>query len=1773
MKPGGGGIAGRRRRRNGGARAGRLPWPRRKQVEDTGCFWGRITHGFSDTAENEKQYKRLEENMNQLYHRSHEELEEIKLPVVEQGQICAIYCHELHCWCRAILESLVSSGNDYLAECFLVDYAKHILVKAKDIRRAVDTFWKLPYRVKKFTLFGIQPVTLNINVCEEKAMIGPAIRWDSAAIKYFQKLSQESQTVEAKLKGVTGDTIAVQLYLTLKDVKVCLNDDLVSKMFARYIPPKKQDLARSSSSLALSMKKEIPMKKIIAHGALSLWSEILEGSTFEEQNQGYFGQESVVPCLQGKERSASCELMNKQDSKTPSSSLHSRNSVEPLQAFSLLKKQPDQKIRIDHSKDSHKDGITSILKQTHNEIIQARLLQFLNPDPLNTKSVLHLQQVSSKMAFDQCNGILVHSNIKLTPCSNMEIAPVPLNLKKELCKKNIGPNIVQAYCWPAIGRGCDLVAVSHKGDDPLLYIPPLLTFLQMQSLYNFQSKRNLKMRSPLLLQRTRSPLIPNRSEASTGRMMSPLLLGVQGHCSCLPFVIIVCPGQQKAHYVYQVLIDLKRFSRPLNLSLVLVGQDPEERQKIKLDKGYDVVITTPHSLVRVLKKHCLFFVRLSHLILHEVDLLFNEALDEITCILQQFREATNIPERLSTPQQLIAVGKHWTKEMEILVKQNQNDPYVVITAMEEAALYGNVHQIVQLCQDHEKTSLLLTTLDFTSEILQKTLIFANCPEEVDHVFKALDSNSNFCLKVHEGMSLQLSQVSEQWNNKFSPGTHVILVTTDECLKVLGITDAICVIHYGFPSSQKIFGARLYCMVDNFKNLIVEETCLQCQSIIIMTDRNAPQMVSFLHYLERTEAEIPTELYKFISVLNDKDDDCYDKSLCKYLKAYGICRDIKTCTSRHKVHPSVDKQRCLSDKKSLPSQGYVEIIPTYVSNASRYYGRIIKHRNKWESCPVSMEDDYQRLLKDMAEYYLEEKHRKAVERFEVFALYALKEKTYCRVQLISLSQKYENAMLSNAEVKYIDSGQTGHVMQKQLLELPSNFQVLPPQIVEFIVCRVKPIDHEMDWNPQVSRFIKQKVINISHEAKIVLALGNTLWLNSVVHVTKLHDLSTTILDYNIRSEIINSGFGTDNVEHIERLKALCKAAGIDIPDENSPQKGLCFGKDLKYAVLENNGSYHSVKISEFSTPKCFYLQLITNQEKLGALEDEINQKATEKQDGILNSFMPTLGDICLAFSATKKRWCRVRILSADDSNKNYHVFFVDIGSYGWISLNSIQPLMRDALALPFQAICCSLFGVEPVGKNWNPEIKELIWTIFKDKELQAKVIEQSRNESTNTECYQVDLQDPSNGRFGKLSECIISRGYGRGTSAALNQLFPEKALENDQKSSIPLLCSSVYTLLGDQQSSSLRFTKVKELKNLVLQYSAGDASKSGCLRYLCRLLRFLSAPKEQADIIIAMTHLVKMQERDQDEIREERVIYVLVSLLQGGTDSELQESACIALGILGKKSDLCSSFIDATALKQLCHLLKMPVENKVWQAIIEALAEFLSSNRFCEEIERQKIVEYLCEKIQQPSQDKDLENMLRILYHLSGRAESLNLMLANGLELTINRLLSASSCKSALYKIANKIKFSLTSVQNNAVFSEENNDIMAGKKANQSTTTDHKSFHPEVKWHQNTSVDAKLYLADLELQGSILKDKCSCTMKNKEPVIMLFKEEKGPWSGLLKLKNPNVTFDFNYFEEPIDDGSLPICNDIRRKEHQLVLEPIIDECNSLTNDSDSSEDDY
>lgn len=121
-------------------------------------------------------------------------------------------------------------------------------------------------------------------------------------------------------------------------------------------------------------------------------------------------------------------------------------------------------------------------------------------------------------------------------------------------------------------------------------------------------------------------------------------------------------------------------------------------------------------MMRLLDAQRFLFLRLCYLVLDEADVLYSQAPEQVrgsgqkskmlcehvvnvnvcvklTVILKHFQKVVSADERASCPRQIIAVGSHWCAGMEGLVRDYMIYPSVVISVMEEAALYGKVHQV------------------------------------------------------------------------------------------------------------------------------------------------------------------------------------------------------------------------------------------------------------------------------------------------------------------------------------------------------------------------------------------------------------------------------------------------------------------------------------------------------------------------------------------------------------------------------------------------------------------------------------------------------------------------------------------------------------------------------------------------------------------------------------------------------------------------------------------------------------------------------------------------------------------------------------------------------------------------------------------------------------------------------------------------------------------------------------------------------------------------
>ncbi|CAM4735408.1 unnamed protein product [Leuciscus chuanchicus] len=1113
--------------------------------------------------------------MNLFYHEVDMDLQKLKPDELKEGLVCVVFSLALKSWCRAVVESIIEGTLDSQAWCLLVDHGDHIIVRADDVRTPLEKFLLLPFRVRRFRLAGIRPMTLQVPISGDPAELVPSSMWDSSATKYLHNLLQVSTLVEAVLCETHAGCSAVELYLTINDTKICVNHELVAKKFACFVSEKSSvpDGNRNGDRVPVSLAWDIyssPQKLLEMKGCCPVKAsptpDIPQNphrtertdeppQTESEQQKPQVSEEEhtpspVKPRLHKLTRNAGTNTIGRgwrirveaTDIITDETCAQTVMNKAQYMKFKVHSKQIPESVeeKRDSPDQTEENGImasasctsgsseeqkVASLSQEPNlddQLASSRLMQFLNPDPLNPDQ----DSLDAKAA--RCDpghlGVVVHSALRVEPCRNLARAPISEQFRKFLLwRKYSGPSVAESYCWPAVARGFDTVLVSHSGDNPLSYIPPLLMLLQTVS-------------------------VVSSIAARTG-----------------PVAVILCPGWEKVQTVLELLED-SRATHSLHPTSVLLGLDQDEPKKFKIQRNCQLLVTTPFSMMRLLDAQCFLFLRLCHLVLDEADVLYSQAPEQMSVILKHFKKLVSGEERSSCPRQIIAVGGRWSDGIQALVREHMIYPSVIITVMEEAALYGRVHQRVQLCLDCDKISVLLGSLDFHPPKPQKTLIITNSAEETEHVYKAVVNTAVFTLKAHEDVTDQFDFVIDQWRKDIGHGTQVILVTTNDCLKALGIRDATCVVHYGFPSSPKLFGRRLFCMSENFRSLPDtdhgESWCPAAQSVLLLSELNARHVCGVLRYLRRAGARLPPELLQFaLGVQQAKEEQKTQRPLCCALKSFGFCRDSTVCPDRHMINKSLDHPK-------HPDSGTVMVLPLLIKTASVYSGRIVSQR----------EDRYEALAAAMSAHYAGER-RCAVEVLEG-ELYAIQdENTYSRVRVMEVPDKGEQ-LFSSVTACFIDEGRTQEVKSHQLLQLPAEFQELPGQAVEIVLCRAQPVDGEVDWNPKVTRAVSLKIRGKLHQARVVMSVGNTVWVDPMVRMTRVPGLKTYINEYNVHAEILASGFGVNNPQHLDLLKRVFQGEQnlitLDqhLTDDRSESPVLSVSEELMTSRMKDVVSAHN-----------------------------------------------------------------------------------------------------------------------------------------------------------------------------------------------------------------------------------------------------------------------------------------------------------------------------------------------------------------------------------------------------------------------------------------------------------------------------------------------------------------------------------------------------------------------------------------------------------------------
>ncbi|CAH1269741.1 TDRD12 [Branchiostoma lanceolatum] len=553
-------------------------------------FWAIETFGTSMSEETRK-FLQLTQQMNDFFSMDQ------AMCVPAQGQLCAGRRPDDKLWYRVRVKNILHSKSGPQACCFLLDYAKECLIPCHWLREAPPQFMQLPWQAREFHLYGLQPTTLTTDELTFVTDTQPCDRYDTAANEYVNKLVDESCGARVDVHYVDSNGVShVKLYLRRTTNTVCVNDDLVSKGYA------KED-------------KEEP-------------------STSE-------GEESPV---------------------------RRRNKV-PSIGERLLQ---------------------GLMPQKWEEPSRTQA-QFTSHSPSGRPLSLAGHQMSA-LGLTIGDGVAVKGDIPPKPCTMLEKATFPEFIKQYLETENFpAPSKVQAYCWPAIMRGRDLVAMAPaKMGKTLAYLLPLMT--QLAQTAGFEG-------------------LPEGNG---------------------PRSIILCPYWNSARYVYDQCWNYIADQKSTKV-LLIFGAGAEDDQMVPLINGCDLLIATPRCLLRMLEKRYTNLDRLCHLVVDDADTLTEVYTDEIKSLMRLYGKAiADQPDR-SAPRQIVLMARQWTAGIESFHRAYMTQPLLVFTSKVEEAVYSKVKQIVQVVHSTQRYTQLLGLLDQLETGGHKILVFAGSDAEAEGV--------------------------------------------------------------------------------------------------------------------------------------------------------------------------------------------------------------------------------------------------------------------------------------------------------------------------------------------------------------------------------------------------------------------------------------------------------------------------------------------------------------------------------------------------------------------------------------------------------------------------------------------------------------------------------------------------------------------------------------------------------------------------------------------------------------------------------------------------------------------------------------------------------------------------------------------------------------------------------------------------------------------------------------------------------------------------------
>ncbi|XP_029705362.1 tudor domain-containing protein 1 isoform X5 [Takifugu rubripes] len=378
-------------------------------------------------------------------------------------------------------------------------------------------------------------------------------------------------------------------------------------------------------------------------------------------------------------------------------------------------------------------------------------------------------------------------------------------------------------------------------------------------------------------------------------------------------------------------------------------------------------------------------------------------------------------------------------------------------------------------------------------------------------------------------------------------------------------------------------------------------------------------------------------------------------------------------------------------------------------------------------------------------------------------------TVCCAQFSEDKQWYRAKILAYSSeervcVGYLDFGNSEDVYIGHLRPISPLLLAIPMQTIPCGLAGVQPVGDK--WSEECILALQQRVSNRilsmaiqgAHEGRALVAM-----------IDKGSDPQE-----NVAELLTSSGFAapvlvTSSMNQQADLKPLAEVHVVSlcmsVPSVSS--EALAW----RCVELPVDGQTVSLLASVIENPQEFYCHMSNGKD----IQQLLELGAALKKHCAANDspYMPKVGEPCCAMCPDDRKWYRVML--NDISETAVSVNCVDYGRKMKLPKENLRPITASFLTLPFQAVRCSLAGVEPLGSEWNSEAKQWLWSQMDGELMTARVL------SVSERGYEVKLGIRGQDMAAALISVQLAKAPGAisGTSCVNSELKHQEKMYESQ----------------------------------------------------------------------------------------------------------------------------------------------------------------------------------------------------------------------------------------------------------------------------------------------------------------------------------------------------------------------------------------------------------